>query len=207
MNMAVSGGLVLNSSALLDKFLQGVQSRAFRIAQIATGSSEDVLDLVQDAMFKLVEKYSERPEPQWENLSVERQQRLRRGANRFQQMQPQERERAKNQQQRFQSLSQQQQRIINQRFQRFNSLSRPQQRRLRNVQRRLQNMPQVERERLREQFEQQRQRNPRPEQNNGARSSTPEQRIRQVIRQNRNVLRPNRAQSPQRPNDTRPPNR
>ena len=179
MNMAVSGGLVLNSSALLDKFLQGVQSRAFRIAQIATGSSEDALDLVQDAMFKLVEKYSERPEPQWENLSVERQQRLRRGANRFQQMQPQERERAKNQQQR----------------------------RLRNVQRRFQNMPQVERERLREQFEQQRQRNPRPEQNNGARSSTPEQRIRQVIRQNRNVLRPNRAQSPQRPNDTRPPNR
>ena len=154
MNMAVSGGLVLNSSALLDKFLQGVQSRAFRIAQIATGSSEDALDLVQDAMFKLVEKYSERPEPQWENLSVERQQR-----------------------------------------------------RLRNVQRRFQNMPQVERERLREQFEQQRQRNPRPEQNNGARSSTPEQRIRQVILQNRNVLRPNRAQSPQRPNATRPPNR
>ena len=146
-------------------------------------------------------------EPQWENLSVERQQRLRRGANRFQQMQPQQREQAKNQQQRFQSLSQQQQQVINQRFQRFNSLSRPQQRRLRNVQRRFQNMPQVERERLREQFEQQRQRNPRPEQNNGARSSTPEQRIRQVIRQNRNVLRPNRAQSPQRPNDTRPPNR
>lgn len=144
MNMAVSGGLVLNSSALLDKFLQGVQSRAFRIAHIATGSSEDALDLVQDAMFKLVEKYSERPEPQWENLSVERQQRLRRGANRFQQMQPQEREQAKNQQQRFQSLSQQQQqRIINQRFQRFNSLSRPQQRRLRNVQRRFQNMPRL----------------------------------------------------------------
>ena len=143
MNMAVSGGLVLNSSALLDKFLQGVQSRAFRIAQIATGSSEDALDLVQDAMFKLVEKYSERPEPQWENLSVERQQRPRRGANRFQQMQPQEREQAKNQQQRFQSLSQQQQRIINQRFQRFNSLSRPQQRRLRNVQRRFQNMPKL----------------------------------------------------------------
>ena len=56
--MGVSGGLVLNSSALLDKFLQGAQSRAFRIAQIATGSAEDALDLVQDAMFKLVEKYS-----------------------------------------------------------------------------------------------------------------------------------------------------
>ena len=121
-------------------------------------------------------------------------------------MQPQQREQAKNQQQRFQSLSQQQQQVINQRFQRFNSLSRPQQRRLRNVQRRFQNMPQAERERLREQFEQQlqRQRNARPEQNDGARSTTPEQRIRRVIRQNRNVLRPNRAQTPQRPNATTP---
>ena len=148
-------------------------------------------------------------EPQWENLSIERQQRLRRGANRFQQMQPQQREQAKNQQQRFQSLSQQQQRVINQRFQRFNSLSRPQQRRLRNVQRRFQNMPQAERERLREQFEQQlqRQRNARPNQSDGARSTTQEQRIRQVIRQNRNVLRTNRAQTPQRPDATRPANR
>jgi RNA polymerase sigma-70 factor (ECF subfamily) len=63
--MGVSGGLVLNSSALLDKFLQGAQSRAFRIAQIATGSAGDALDLVQDAMFKLVEKYSERPGQEW----------------------------------------------------------------------------------------------------------------------------------------------
>ena len=122
-------------------------------------------------------------------------------------MQPQQREQAKNQQQRIQSLSQQQQQAINQRFQRFNSLSRPQQRRLRNVQRLFQNMPQAERERLREQFEQQRQRNARPNQSDGARSTTQEQRIRQVIRQNRSVLRTNRAQTPQRPDATRPANR
>ena len=105
------------------------------------------------------------------------------------------------------SPSQQQQQAINQRFQRFNSLSRPQQRRLRNVQRLFQNMPQAERERLREQFEQQRQRNARPNQSDGARSTTQEQRIRQVIRQNRSVLRTNRAQTPQRPDATRPANR
>jgi hypothetical protein len=46
MNMAISGDLILNSSVLLGKFLEGVQSRAFCIAQIATGNSEDRLDLV-----------------------------------------------------------------------------------------------------------------------------------------------------------------
>jgi len=60
--------LILNSSALLDNFLKGIQSRAFRIAQIATGNPEDALDLVQDAMFKLVEKYSEKSEQEWTPL-------------------------------------------------------------------------------------------------------------------------------------------
>ena len=52
----------------LDSFLAGVQGRAFRIAQIATANKEDALDLVQDAMFKLVEKYSERPAAEWQPL-------------------------------------------------------------------------------------------------------------------------------------------
>jgi len=52
----------------MDKFLQSVQSRAFRIAQIATGNAEDALDLVQDAMFKLVEKYSDKQESDWTPL-------------------------------------------------------------------------------------------------------------------------------------------
>jgi|TARA_B110000037_G_C16914378_1_gene421628 hypothetical protein len=46
MNMAISGDLILNSSVLLGKFLEGAQSRPFSIAQITTGNSEDALDLV-----------------------------------------------------------------------------------------------------------------------------------------------------------------
>lgn len=62
------GSAALNKSTLLDNFLKSVQSRAFRIAQIATGNPEDALDLVQDAMFKLVEKYSDKTESEWTPL-------------------------------------------------------------------------------------------------------------------------------------------
>lgn len=62
------GGAALDNSLLLDRFLQGVQSRAFRMARIATRSNEDALDVVQDAMFKLVEKYSANPENEWPPL-------------------------------------------------------------------------------------------------------------------------------------------
>lgn len=62
------GDSTVNDSAPMDKFLQAVQSRAFRIAQIAMGNTEDALDLVQDAMFKLVEKYADHPENEWTPL-------------------------------------------------------------------------------------------------------------------------------------------
>jgi len=52
----------------MDRFLRGVQARAFRIARFATGSEQDALDLVQDAMFKLVEKYADRAEDEWTPL-------------------------------------------------------------------------------------------------------------------------------------------
>ena len=69
MNCQVPGGeSILDNSLLLDKFLHGVQGRAFRIARIATGNAEDALDLVQDAMFKLVEKYAGRDEKEWTPL-------------------------------------------------------------------------------------------------------------------------------------------
>ncbi len=58
----------LDKSRLLDDFLKSVQSRAYRIAQLATGNPEDALDLVQEAMFKLVEKYSDREESEWTPL-------------------------------------------------------------------------------------------------------------------------------------------
>lgn len=46
----------------LDRFLAGVQKRAWRMAQLATRNSDDAFDIVQDAMLKLVEKYPDRPE-------------------------------------------------------------------------------------------------------------------------------------------------
>jgi hypothetical protein len=63
MNMAVPGDLNLNSSISLDNFLEGVQSRAFRIAQIATGDQEDALDLVQAERSKLREQFEQKLRP------------------------------------------------------------------------------------------------------------------------------------------------
>jgi len=52
----------------LDNFLAGVERRAYRMAFIATGNRDDALDLVQEAMFKLVEKYSDRSANEWGGL-------------------------------------------------------------------------------------------------------------------------------------------
>lgn len=57
-----SGSKVLQQQQILDRFLAGVQRRAFRMAQIATSNSEDAFDIVQDAMLNLVEKYADKPE-------------------------------------------------------------------------------------------------------------------------------------------------
>lgn len=67
-NLLQQRSYVQDNSASLDKFLASIQSRAFRIAQIATGNADDALDIVQDAMFKLVEKYSDKPENEWAPL-------------------------------------------------------------------------------------------------------------------------------------------
>ena len=58
----------LDKLQALDKFLASVEKRAFRIAQIATSSSDEAFDIVQDAMFKLVEKYSGKNEEEWPPL-------------------------------------------------------------------------------------------------------------------------------------------
>jgi len=49
----------------LDHFLAGVEKRAFFKAKLATGDTEEALDIVQDAMFKLVEKYSGHDRDSW----------------------------------------------------------------------------------------------------------------------------------------------
>lgn len=52
----------------LERFLASVERQAFRMAQIATGSTEDALDIVQDAMFGLVKGYAAKPQEQWRPL-------------------------------------------------------------------------------------------------------------------------------------------
>lgn len=52
----------------MELFLAEIQSRAFRMAQLATGNRDDALDIVQDAMFKLVQKYSAHDKSQWKPL-------------------------------------------------------------------------------------------------------------------------------------------
>lgn len=60
-----SGSSILDKHQALDRFLARVEKRAFRIAEIATNNADEALDIVQDAMFKLVEKYAHKPEDEW----------------------------------------------------------------------------------------------------------------------------------------------
>lgn len=52
----------------IEQFLQSMERRAFHMAKMATGSRDDALDIVQDAMFKLVEKYSANHASEWRPL-------------------------------------------------------------------------------------------------------------------------------------------
>ncbi len=52
----------------MDQFLASVERRAFRMALFATNDSEDSLDIVQDAMLGLVQKYHSKPEQMWKPL-------------------------------------------------------------------------------------------------------------------------------------------
>jgi len=49
----------------MEQFLAQSERRAYRMAYIATGSREDALDIVQDAMIKLVQKYADRGRDEW----------------------------------------------------------------------------------------------------------------------------------------------
>ena len=52
----------------LNGFLRGVEKRAFRMAQVSVGNREDALEIVQDAMAKLVQLYSDRGWDDWRPL-------------------------------------------------------------------------------------------------------------------------------------------
>ena len=52
----------------LDAFLKGTEKRAFRMAQLATHNDADAMDIVQEAMIKLVTHYSEKTVEEWRPL-------------------------------------------------------------------------------------------------------------------------------------------
>lgn len=58
----------LDTAQTLDGFLAANERRAYRMALIATGNREDALEIVQDAMIKLVQKYAKRDAEEWSPL-------------------------------------------------------------------------------------------------------------------------------------------
>jgi RNA polymerase sigma-70 factor (ECF subfamily) len=58
-------GPALEPLPALDRFLAGVERRAFVMARLATGNVDDAHDIVQDAMLTLVRSYASRGEQEW----------------------------------------------------------------------------------------------------------------------------------------------
>ncbi len=56
------------TSKALEKFFLQVEKKAYRMAQLALGNSADALDVVQEAMMKMVERYTDRNESEWSPL-------------------------------------------------------------------------------------------------------------------------------------------
>ena len=52
----------------LDRFLAGVERRAYRIAQLSLRDRDEALDAVQDAMIRLARHYGGHPAEQWRPL-------------------------------------------------------------------------------------------------------------------------------------------
>ena len=59
-------GQTLNIS--IEQFLAQVEKKAYRMAEIATSNQQDALDIVQETMIKLVEKYSNKTAEEWKPL-------------------------------------------------------------------------------------------------------------------------------------------
>jgi RNA polymerase sigma-70 factor (ECF subfamily) len=52
----------------MDQFLAAVERRAYRLAFIRVRDADDALDIVQDAMLRLVRRYASRPASEWTPL-------------------------------------------------------------------------------------------------------------------------------------------
>ena len=62
------GAGTLQREQNLNRFLADVEKRALRIAEISVRDRDEALDLVQNAMIKLVQKYSDRGVDEWTPL-------------------------------------------------------------------------------------------------------------------------------------------
>lgn len=52
----------------MNRFLAGVEKKAFHMAQAAVRDVDEAMDIVQDAMLTLVRKYGNKPENEWRPL-------------------------------------------------------------------------------------------------------------------------------------------
>lgn len=52
----------------MDAFLQSVERKAYRMAQLALSEHADAIDVIQDSMIKLVTHYADRPSDEWKPL-------------------------------------------------------------------------------------------------------------------------------------------
>ena len=55
----------LDSGAPIETFLREVEARAYRIALVNIRDRDEALDIVQDAMIRLVGRYANRPSAEW----------------------------------------------------------------------------------------------------------------------------------------------
>ena len=56
------------SPRALDRFLREIEGRALRIAELSTGSRDDALDAVQEAMLSFARTYARQPAGEWRAL-------------------------------------------------------------------------------------------------------------------------------------------
>ena len=58
----------MTDTTALNRFLAGVERRAFRMARFKVNDVDEAMDIVQDTMMTLVRKYAAKPEEQWAPL-------------------------------------------------------------------------------------------------------------------------------------------